>query len=160
MAFKFKDGSHIKGDPQKIGEELERIRCSSGNLTATAVWTAARRPSSVLHPHFTWDIQKAARERWEDQARYLIRSITVRFSDDESESPSVRAFVSLGEPEEGFVPMAVVLSQNDLRARLLQKATEELASFRQKYADLSELWRLFTLIDEVTETLAVEEVQQ
>jgi hypothetical protein len=44
------------------------------------------------------------------------------------------------------------MKEPDLRAELLQNALLELASFRRKYADLSELSMVFVAIDKVRKT--------
>lgn len=76
MVYKFKLGSYKGLDAQKTGEELERIRLSEGGKLAThTVWREAKKKSSPLHNAFTWDVDKAAEERWADQARSLIRAV-------------------------------------------------------------------------------------
>lgn len=152
--FKFKPGSKLKGDPQRVGEELERIRCSTGGLTARAVVDAARPKRHYLHQYFTWDDALAAEKYREDEARHLLRSVVVQFTGEEKPSAPVRAFVAIGQDDERYMPMAVVLSQDDLRAKLLAKATEELSWFRQKYRDLTELAKVFDAIDEITAIVA------
>lgn len=78
MIYKFKQGSYKGLDAQRTGEELERIRqVEGGTLPTHRVWTEARNEESPIHKAFTWDVEKAAEERWADQARALIRSVVV-----------------------------------------------------------------------------------
>lgn len=44
-----------------------------GRVNTSDLIDAARDPAHPCHADFTWDIQDAARERWHDQARALIR---------------------------------------------------------------------------------------
>src|SRR5690348_5499317 len=84
-----------KADPQKIGEELEKLSGDAGELTPDVVVEAARNPRNVLHKHFEWDDQKAAEAFRLDQARCLIRSVVVE--DDDSEEGRSAAFISIAD---------------------------------------------------------------
>lgn len=76
MVYKFKGGNFKGLDAQKTGEELERIRQSAGGkLLTQMVWAEAVKEDSPIHKAFTWDVDKAARERWAEQARELIRVV-------------------------------------------------------------------------------------
>jgi hypothetical protein len=59
-----------------IREELEAI-AKSGVLTPDEVVAAARNPNSAMHDQFNWDDQEAAHAHRLQQARQLIRSVTV-----------------------------------------------------------------------------------
>jgi flagellar basal body rod protein FlgC len=61
-----------------VKAELEKLtKKGRGVLTPRAVVEAARNPESALHDRFTWDDDKAA-DQWRlEQARQLIRSVTV-----------------------------------------------------------------------------------
>jgi hypothetical protein len=147
MAFQFKDGAQLRGDPQRVGQELEAIRGVAGGLTARAVVDAARPKKHYLHRYFTWDDAIAAARYREDEARHLIRSVVVRFTDEPTSTVPVRAFVAIGKDEDRYMPTSVVLSQEKLRAKLLARAVEELRWFKQKYRDLSELAGVFRAIE-------------
>lgn len=76
MIYKFRNGNYKGLDAQKTGDELERIRQSDGGkLITQRVWAEAIKDESPIHKAFTWDVEKAARERWTDQARELIRVV-------------------------------------------------------------------------------------
>lgn len=51
---------------------------------------AAKSPEHPCHGDFTWDIEKAAQERWRDQARYLIRKCTFEIKVEEVTERVVR----------------------------------------------------------------------
>jgi hypothetical protein len=77
MKFFFKEGSRLRGDPEVVGKELERIRKSAGRLTAKIVVAAAEDRASPLHSLFEWDNRKAASRYRLAQAMRLIRTIIV-----------------------------------------------------------------------------------
>ena len=50
--------------------------------------------------------------------------------------------------ERGYVSTATAMSSEDLRKQVLSKAFAELESWRARHAELSELARIFSAIDE------------
>ena len=148
MAYQWREGSRIKGDPQVVGESLEKIRNTTSGLTAHNVVVAAKPKSHPLHKFFTWDDQAAAQLHREEEARNLIRSVTVQIGPTEEAAPC-RAFVSVGGPEDKYIPMLQVLTQTDLREKMLKTAIAELESYRVKYANLLELAPIWELLDKI-----------
>lgn len=152
MIFKFGAGAHLPGtmDPQAVGERLTRLRTDLGDgFTPGAVVDDARPTDSPMHAAFTWDDTEAARKRREDEARYLIRHVYVVREDDE-DKPPVRAFVSVTEresDEDRYIPLVTALSDADYRDQLLSDALRYFISGRQRYAEFTELARIFTAID-------------
>ena len=57
--YKWKQGSRVNFDAQKVGEVCERLE-KKGNLTPTALGDASRRSKPPLHKLFEWENQKAA----------------------------------------------------------------------------------------------------
>lgn len=131
--------------------ELESIAASHrGHLRAADVVEFAKDPETALHSRFTWDDTEAA-DRWRlQQARQIIRIAVTMYGDDHP--MPFRAFVSLqGDRQSGngYRALATVLSDEDLRERLLEQARQELEGFRRKYSALIELSKVFEAIDEV-----------
>lgn len=64
---------------QTIEEVLRAIYTRDGKLDPDMIWQEARAypEGHPFHDYFTWDVSEAARKRWVDEARMLIR--TVRF---------------------------------------------------------------------------------
>ncbi len=62
---------------KRIAAALARIERRDGRIDPHAVVAAARDPVSVLHPLFVWDDTKAAELYRLDQARTIIRRVTV-----------------------------------------------------------------------------------
>lgn len=149
MIYQWRPEARVKIDAQAAGEELERIRvCGNGRLVAAQVVDASRPDDAPLHDHFEWDDQQAAEQFRIDQARYLIRSITVSVETPEQVS-QVRAFVSVIRDEDrSYTSIAHALSDEDLRTQVLQKAWAELEAWRKRYAELIELADMFSAIDQ------------
>ena len=149
--FRFKPGSRVKGNAEEIGQEFERIRSELGGLTADNVVAAAEPEDSILHRYFTWDDQSAAVAHRKAQAAHLIASVTVVVRhEDGTQTEPVRAFVSIGEKQDRYLPVLQVMADPQSRTILLHQAVLELAAFQQKYAALKELASVFAAIDAVT----------
>lgn len=131
---------------QDAGEELERIRRESGDLRPAKVVKAARKKSSVLHPAFTWDNEKAgeAHRLWE--ARQLIR-VMVIVSDDPGEEPQ-QAFIHVhledsdGEKTENhYQSVAVITTKPDEMVAALKESRNDLSQAERSFRDLARLAR-------------------
>ena len=150
IIYGWRSGSRISIDAQKAGKELERIkRSQNGLLEPENIVDAARDANNVLHPHFEWDDSVAAEAFRADQARDLVRSLTVDISRSNLEEKHVRAFVNVvtGD-QQGYVSTFTALSSEDLRKQVLQRAFAELEAWRARHAELSELARIFAAMDE------------
>lgn len=147
LAYKWVPGCRLKGNAQEVGEFLEALRTSSG-LTADTVLAAARPADSLIHPYFEWDDTIAAEKHRREQAGQLIRSITVKVSEQEP-TEQVRAWAAIGSKEARYVNTIEAMSQPDLRRQLLEAALKELAVFQAKYQHLYELSELFVAAESV-----------
>jgi hypothetical protein len=126
MIYQFKNGSHLAGDAQTIGERLGEIESASGGLTPEAVVRDARSAASVLHPLFEWNDARAA-DQWRlEQARYLIRSVivVVEPSEPAEDQRTIRAFVPISGTEENrtYVPTLRALSDPGMRKHIPNSA--------------------------------------
>jgi hypothetical protein len=138
---------------QEVGEYLEGLE----ERTPEALVADAKRPSSPLHGFFTWDNAEAAQAHRLEQARHLLRSVTVRFT-DWGASPPQRGFVALrvrpvaGEEEPAatqYLPIRSILDDPQLRAQLLDEALAQAQMWRARYAKLRELSEVFAALDAV-----------
>ncbi len=138
-----KPGAHIsRADAQAVGEALEALAGMDG-VGAEEVVEAAADESSPLHPHFEWDDEVAA-HKWRCwEARHLLHSVEVVVSEaeDGEEPETVRAFhvVSLTTDDDTpatrrYMTLDVVTAREDFAEQVVQKAKDELRSFRKKYS--------------------------
>jgi len=161
MIYQFKEGSHLRGDAQAVGEKLARLE-AHGRLTPEAVLQDARVDTSPLHPFFEWDDAKAAERHRLEQAGHLIRCVTVVIEPKEpDEARTIRAFVPISAPDNtrSFVPTMKALSDADLRRQVLAQAHSELGAVAKKYRELKELAEVVSAIDRVGELLQSSEGQ-
>lgn len=94
---------------------------NGGRLRPEDVLKDAADPDSPLHDRFQWDNEKAAHAYRLEQARQLIRSVTITVS---NEVKSVRTVCYTRDPdceatEQGYVSVAVLQSDEDLARRAL-----------------------------------------
>ena len=134
--------------PQIAGEHIETIRKKVGYITPEMLVLKSKAKSSPLHDCFTWDDKEAGKKQRVNEARYLLRMVTVEIETDEDEFTVTRAFVSVSESTE-YQTIATVMGDEDMRSQLLQQALQELRSFKQKYAQLRELATVFAAIDKI-----------
>ena len=138
---------------KKQQAELDRLQEQHRLLKPQTVVDFARDPNTALHSRFTWD-DSAAAERyrlWE--ARQVIR---VAVFTPKGSQEKVRAFVSLraDRGEGGYRATVDVLSDAELRAKMLEEALDELQIFERKYRILSELSPVFAAASRVREQKA------
>lgn len=141
-------------DERLIGEqrvaELEQIRTRSGGfLNPEDVVVFAKNPKTALHSWFTWDDTEAAAQYRLWQARQVIRvCVTVH---EDVKGPPIRTYVSLYDDrgENGYRLLTDVMSDDELRAKLLAQALSELRNWQQKYSQLKELAPIFASAETV-----------
>lgn len=149
MIYKWKPQAGIQVDAQVAGERLEELRVrNNGQLTPRAVVDDARPEQAPLHPAFEWRDEVAAEKYREDQARYMLRQITVTLPEEDKERPPIRAFVNVRvEDSQSYTHVAHALSDAELRQQVLARAWRELQDWRQRYKELEELADVFSAID-------------
>lgn len=131
-----------KANPQKIGEALENVSArSGGRLAPKAVVDAARDRKSVLHRHFEWRDEIAAEQYRLEQARGLIRSISVENTD--TSTGYARAFVSVRDRDgTSYRGLEEVLGSQDLQQKVLAAAERDLLAWENRYRDLQDICSL------------------
>ncbi len=132
---------------QIVGEQIERLKNKTGFVTAEQLVAKAKSKKSPLHDCFTWDDQKAGKLRRLDEARYLLRTVTVEIETDD-EPIITRAFVSVSD-DPVYTTIESAMADDDMRESLLGQAKRELKSFKVKYAQLKELANVFAAIDNI-----------
>lgn len=69
----------------------------NGRVDPNDLISAAKHRSHPCHRDFTWDVERAAEERWRDQARYLIRKCRFEVTFEDVTSPVVQYVASNSE---------------------------------------------------------------
>lgn len=145
--YKFKPWARLRGDPQKVGEEIESLRQAHGSISPAAVVDRARAEDSVLHDYFEWSDGTAAAKYREVQASHILRSIVVVCADGVEIQAPVRAFVSIrtaadesvDENPGTYTSIAEAVRVVDYRCQLMESAIRDLDAYRIKYQLLSGL---------------------
>lgn len=106
----------------QIKERLDQLsKANRGRLTPAIVIADAKNPRSPLHGQFTWDIKKAAQQRWIEQARELIRSVRIEVR---TETHFVTAPRYVHDPragkESGYAELTTMRSSRDIAIETLQ----------------------------------------
>jgi hypothetical protein len=153
MVFQWKEGARFGIDAQVAGDELERIRQTSGGVLVPRSIVEASRPADArLHGFFDWDVHKAAQAHWEEQARLIMRCIVeVRVTPASKEPVRVQAYIHVHDKQAGpcYMSAASVMSDEDLRKQAIADALALLNGLRKRYAHLTELKSIFAELDRV-----------
>lgn len=149
VLYEFKDGVPISGDPQEVGQELERIEQKHGKCEPEIVLDEARDPESPLHDYFTWDDAEAARKQRLAEARKVTRSVIIREVDGHEPEGPTRAFVHITDEDgSGYESTTVAMKDQDKREQILERAYRDLERFKDRYGHLEEFADLIDSIEE------------
>ena len=131
-------------DPQIVGDKLQELRDKNNGLTASMVIEEAKHKTSVLHGAFEWDDSKAAHEWRLHSARHLMRSVEIVSTSAEGDVRNLPAFVFV-KTESGpqYESLARVLSDEELRIQVLNKALKEFEQWQQRYKEYEEFLNVF-----------------
>ena len=141
--YQWREGARFRADPNAVGAELEELsgKGPEGQLTPDALVDAARRSNGPLHSLFEWDDAAAAQQHRLEQARGIIASlvITVKMT-PKAEPTTMRAFVNVVKNgQQGYRTLDSAMAETELREQVVQRAWNELLSWRQRYAEYREL---------------------
>jgi hypothetical protein len=79
-----------------IREQLRLVEEQHGQLDIDRIIEIARSdPNNPMHSEFTWDVQEAARKRWRDECRAMIRSVCYVEKTTRHEMVDVPEYVSV-----------------------------------------------------------------
>lgn len=127
-----KDGYSLS-TMRMISRELKKVRTKFGAITADNVLTVARDPTNPLHKHFEWDDAKAAESYRRQQATQMIGRVTISVEVD-GQARSVRAFLGVDkDATRQYLPVAEVLSDEQMRAQILAEMKNDLEAMRRRY---------------------------
>ena len=157
MEIKWKKGSMAKGNAEKCYVELEKLCERDGCLLPEAVVQKAKAKRSPLHNAFIWDDSIAAQQHRLTQARYLVRSIEVIYEEAPQVQSRMYRVVSLPavedqKPRKAYQSVKEILADPIARDELLSQAIRDALAFRKAYHELSELAKIFQVMDEFVES--------
>lgn len=133
----------------KVREELTFLEERDGVLKPESVIEFARNKKTELHKEFDWNDTTAAHQWRLQQARILIKTIVTILPDNKDRQVKVKAYYHFDAPENGYISMVRVMSDTELKDRMLADAKKELDEFRKKYNTLKELADVLIAIDHI-----------
>ena len=142
-------GNTRQGQPVHVTivvQEITRIiEANGGEVSPVVVVRNARPKRSPIHDCFEWDDNVAADLYRIEQAKYLLRAVTITKIDSKGNKIAVRAFPNI-ETEEGnfYTTNAIVMDDLELSEKLETQVQRELLYLRRKGANLkrfSKVWR-------------------
>lgn len=146
--------SLFKGvDPQAVAEEILSI---GDEPTNHEIVEKARDEQSSMHCLFEWNNDVAAEKYREVQAGHIMRHLKITYVGiNDGDAPQevvmqpTRLFYGNPTQQSGYVSLPKIMGDADVYQALLERAKNELASFRQKYKILKELQPIFEMIDDM-----------
>lgn len=141
-SYEYKVPGLVKAPAQAVGELFERLEQTEEGLTPATVLEASRDENALLHGEFEWQDDVAAEKYRLDQARFIIRNLTVitkTTDQEERENGKDRAFVCTNGRSGNYVALKFALTNAELRANLLKEARRDMLIFTAKYQRLEEL---------------------
>lgn len=145
-----------KEQQEAIRARLSELEAKGkGRLTPDMVLSDARKPTSPLHSYFEWDNLKAA-DSWRlEQARALIRSITVVIT-TERNSVSVVGYVrdpDMPHGEQGYTSVARIRTDKDRARDVLVDEFSRAAAALRRARELAIAFNLERDVDAVTKKI-------
>lgn len=140
IEFRRVDGSHLRTSTvQALGETILQIgtRGKYNAIKAEDLVAAAKNPASPLHSEFDWDDESAATKFRITQARYLLRSINVVYTDKAGNEIETRAFSHVFDAQEDdlvYVPATKVWTNTEFSKQVKEDARRELRQWTDRYS--------------------------
>lgn len=150
--------------------ERERVRAalaaiverSQGVLNPRDVLDVARDPAHVLHSYFDWDDTSAGERYRLLQVGVLVRHVRLTVVKPDPVTREVQITTTRGYQSRpsmrrssgGYEQINAILADSEKRAELLAQVVRELASYRRRYAELSELHAVWLAVDDLAMELA------
>ncbi len=129
-----------------------------GLLQPDDVVRFAENPRAALHSKFTWGDTEAAHKWRLLEARNLIAVAVLVLP---GSNKSFRAFVSMVNDRKnaggGYRSLVSVLSDRNLRCKLLEQALADLLRWQEKYENLKELAPVFVARKTIRQSLVAQE---
>ena len=160
MVYNWKMNGVFKVDAQKAGEYLSGLAEERKGLQPKDIVEESRDKKALLHPCFDWNDDTAAEKYRIEQAKAIVRSISVTVLD--ADVPPVRAFLSITErePDEPgrnrvYMSTRTLMENAETKDEILKQALMELLSFKRKYSHLEVFSTLFDEVEAIQEKLMI-----
>lgn len=130
----------VKRRLSAVAQEIQSLELS-GRLTPEMVVRSARAPDSPLHESFEWDNKKAGHSFRLDQARHLIRRVTVEFSIKRREIITVNYVKdpTTEEGEQGYVSVEQLRSEPENAKALVESEFQRVELCLTRALNLSDV---------------------
>ena len=152
MKYVWKQQTVTNMPAQIVGMELMRIEKKyKGVLLPSTIVEEAKPKRAVLHDCFEWDDRKAAGKFRENQARELLRKITIVYTDKGKEE-KIRCFVRIqNETQSFYTATARIIEDEELQENVLEQILQDLMAIKKKYGQFKspKLQKIWDAIEEV-----------
>jgi len=127
-----------------LRSQLQSIHDQYGKLTPGLIVKEAKPKTHPLHRHVFDRGRKEAADSWYlHRAEMLIRSVTVRYRDNEGKPVDIRAFSPTRTDEPGVYDPIDVIAQDPVSFQvLLNQMEREWLGMKQRYDHLKEFWKM------------------
>lgn len=147
MGISWVRGSCFKAKPEVAKQVMDEL-VAEGRLSPEELVEVSRPKGAPLHQDFfSLNDKEAAQKYREERARVMIASIIV--TPEEEEQKPIRAFFNIERGTHEYLPVEIIYSDEQKKARLLEIAKRELLAFKVKYQNLTELAGVIRAIDEL-----------
>jgi len=161
--YKAREGSRVpKHKAQSYGEYLQWLKESVGEegLKPEYIVKKAKSKKSPIHDFFEWDDSRAALEHRLEQARNLVRSITVvvKYEEKTEETRAFQHIITVtedGDEDKGYRSLEEIQANVSFQEAIVERARREYKGwlFRykqyQKYEEFIPLSPIFDAMEEV-----------
>ena len=118
----------------------ELAAANGGRLTCDLVIEAARNVDSPLHNCFEWDAPRAAYLYWCEQARHLIRAVTVEI---ETDTIDIKCVMYVRDPEaskheQGYISVPSLFNKKRLAAKVVRNECDRAISAMERALSVSD----------------------
>jgi hypothetical protein len=123
---------------QTYGAHLDKLSNNDwGRLTAEDVVEDATNSRSPLHSYFNWDDKAAAHLHRLEQARYLLRSISVEVvrGKEVMEVRSFEVITDKDKKQQGYTPITSIMKNKGEMKQILERAGAEMEQWISRYED-------------------------
>jgi hypothetical protein len=134
---------------------MELVAANNGRITPEQVVEDAKDPDSPLHAYFEWDVELAAKQRWLDQARTLIRSVKIVTKTEKRTVVSV-ALVrdpSLDPSQQGYISVRKVQTDEDMAREVLLDSFQRAAAALDRARKLAAVFKMDAEVGEFIDRL-------